>query len=249
MLKGKIYYTVSNKFREIDLATRKRREVYKGPDLHILGGIDAIDNNLFIIRRNGIEYYDLQNNTFKFIVGRGDSPLYIKEINSIFFYKYMKGLFLKNLDKDTPEELITERIGGFFHVKVSPSEIVYYNTDKKIEFYNFLNKTFRTLHITGYEPWASYPKKNSLICRNQEDKSFYFVNISTLEKEKIEIDKPNLIKWCIVPVEDYDCLVYSKIRVVLMAEYEDMYIYWVDEKKEQKYLKDVFIHFGTYVKD
>ena len=116
-----------------------------------------------------------------------------------------------------------------------------------MEVYDFTNKTFRGLEITECEPWAFYEKKNSLICKDKSDNNFYFVNVKTLEKEKLNIKKPKMLSRCVIVADDHDCLIYSKVRLHFLAEKEDMYIYWIDEKKEQKYLKDVFIWSGVYI--
>jgi len=256
MIKGTIYLG-GEVFNKIDLNTKKWEVIYGGATSEGFRGFrypNILNNDLLILCTGNklIQYFSLKDK--KFVpVTEGVKPVYVQEINSIFYYKYFyhnskEGLFQKKLDGSGQEEFITDNIYGVL-VKISPSEVAYYSKDKKIEIYNFINKTFRTIDITGYNPWAFYAKKNSFICREEDDKSFYFVNIATLEKEEINIKNPNLIKWCIIPVEDYNCLIYSKIRVVFIAEYEDMYIYWIDRKKEEKYLKNFGITSGVYLKD
>lgn len=258
MLKGKLFYTISNKIVEADIATKKQTVIYKGSDLEIFGSIGIISDKSFVVERQGIEIYDVTNASFRKMC-QGEKPLYIKEINSIFYYK-KDGLFQKNIATGGVELFITDNIYAYSPaiqsnviyypyptIKISSSEIAYYNRNDKIEIYNFMLKSFKTIEITHFIPWAFYATTNSLICKNESDGSFYFVDIVTSEKEKINIDNPNLIKWCIIPAESINCLFYSKIRVFFMGEYEDMYIYRISQKKEQLYLKDTYIHSGAYL--
>ena len=86
MVEGKIYYVVSNKMIEMNLATKKERIIYKAEGIQILNCLNVVNDDLFILERRGIEYYDVKKNNFKFIT-RGISPLYVQEINSIFYYR------------------------------------------------------------------------------------------------------------------------------------------------------------------
>jgi hypothetical protein len=250
MIKGTLYLggEVLNK---IDLNTKKWELVYGGATPEGFGWFEypnILNNDLFILCTGNIsiQYFNLKDKKFVSIT-KGERPLYIKESNTLIYYKYKEGVFRKTLGDNGQEEFVTNNIYGLL-VKISPPEIAYYNKDKKIEIYNLSNKTFRILDITDYNPWAFYSKRNSLICKSEKDNNFYFVNVSTLEKEKINIKNPKLVKWCVIPVEEYNCLVYSKIRVVFIAEYEDMHIYWIDEGKEELFLKNNQITSGVYAR-
>lgn len=256
-LSGKFIYVLSNKIKEIELNNRQNKFIYQGNKLFIIDEVNRLNNQELLFELENLEVSDMFVASFHLankklnMICQGVRPLYVKQINSVFYYKWdKKGLYKKSLDANESEHFITENI--YTHlcpppVQISSSEIVYYTKEKKIGVYNFQDETFRILDVTGYIPWAFFKSKESLICRNEANEYFYFINVDTLEIEKINIWMPKLVKWSIIPVEKYNCLIYSKVRMFSWSETEDMYIYWVDNKKEQKYLKDTKIDSGVYI--
>lgn len=264
VIKGMIYLG-GQIFGKVDLESRKWEAVYTGSGAIYCEYPNVVNKNLFILETKGfqIEYFDALLNKFTFIT-LGIKPVYVPEINSIFYYKDREGLFKKILDGEKEEVFITDDIYAValyiqpkvLHysnppIKISHEEIAYYNKNSRIEIYNFITKTFRVLDLINYEPYTFYTNKNSLLCRNKVDKKFYFINPATSIKEGINIKNPNLVESSVIAIDDYDCLIYSKFRggpFFWESEYKDTYIYWVSEQEEEKFIENDDVSFGVYIK-
>lgn len=261
-IKGTIYLG-GEIFGKVNLESKKWEAVYKGLNRIYCEFPNFVKENIFILETQGIqiEYFDAARDEFTFIA-KGIKPLYVPEVGSIFFYKDRLGLFQKVLEVSEEEKLVADnvyfsvypaqpemRYYGPPPIRISNEEIAYYNTDKKIEIYNFIKKKSRVLDVTGYEPFSFYANKNSIVCKNIADEGLYFVNVLTSAQEKIIIENPKAVESGVVSVSDYDCLFYSKHRSwpFWEAEYKDTYIYWVEDKKEEIFCKNDDISYGLYM--
>ena len=256
-MKGAIYLG-GEIFGKINLESRKWEAVYKGAGHVYCAFPNAISNNLFILETKGsqVEYFDVLSNKFTFIT-EGVDPLYVPEVESVFYYRYNQGLFQKSLEGNQEDKLITDNIHFSpdliqnSPIRISSEEIAYYTKDKRIEIYNHVNRRRRFIGVVACEPVAFYANKNSLICKDKTDKNIYFVDIISSNKEKLFISNSEFIGFGIVAIDGYKCLVYSKNRIGLRFwenEYKDAWIYWVDSKKEEMFLKNTDISSALYVK-
>lgn len=261
IIRGTIYYAnSSNKLRKIDLLNKERSIVYEVPRYQGLDYPNKVAPGEILLERvqGLIQTVNINTKNVRKIC-EGTKPKYIEDINTVFYYKWNSGLYQKKLDKGNSEIYITgnihtnyeseyqyEYIYAHHPVQISKSEIAYFGKNNQIQVYNYIDGTIQDLEIYGYEPWAYYNKANAIICKNISDKQIYFVNLDTLQTTRLNLRNPSR---CIIVVDAYNCLIYSKKAFGFHVETEAMYIYWVDDEREQKYMDDVILGNGFYMNE
>jgi hypothetical protein len=256
-IKGRVFYIESNKIIEFDLQSRNKKIIYEGEEAVLFNFLNYVDENLFILEvshiteGDSIQYLNTSKRNLEFII-EGRKPLYIASEKVLFYCDLNGNLYQMILNNKEEGELVASDVhrDSKSPIRISDEEVVYYTKDNKIAIYNFKKKEVETLNITRYLPLHYYKKRNALLCSYLEDEKLYFVGLNNQDVEKLDIK----IRWGIyghhdyIIVDEYDCLIYSKTKL-FPPMYEDMYIYWIDDKKEQKYLRDTKIVSGIYKKD
>lgn len=258
-IKGKIFYTESNKIIEFNLENRNKKIIYEGRQEPLFNFLNHISENLFILEVNhitegtSIQYLDTLKGELKFIV-EGAKPLYIAEDKLLFYSDLDGNLYQMRLDNAKEKELIASDVhtrSGYYSIspiRISDEELVYYTKDNKIAVYNFKKREIKILNKTNYFPLCYYKRGNALLCKNLEDEKLYFVSLYNQSVEKLSIGRVGYRRKDYIIVDKYNCIIYSKTKF-FPPEYEDMYIYWIDSKKEQRYFKNAPIGSGIYVSD
>lgn len=249
IIKGNIIYTVANKIELIDLESKKSKTLYRGSTDNIYNYLNIVSDKIFlvetynIIRGFQIEIIEISSGQVK-LEAQGSKPLYIPELDTLFFVRGNKLCVKKIGIADI--HIINENVHQFSKppIRTSEYEIAYYNKDNKIEIYNFNNKTIRVINnVEQCLPWAYIDSKKSLVCNSQINDNYHLINLNNPRiTEKLNIKG---LSENIIVTNDYKYLIYSKVGFSL-AERQNMYLYSMDDQKQFKYMNNITIVSGIY---
>ncbi|MFH1062629.1 MAG: hypothetical protein V1747_07080 [Candidatus Omnitrophota bacterium] len=248
-IEGELYCAFSNKIYKIDLDRLKSNVLYE-EEGSFIDQISFFKKDVFILQKKNKEIYkfNILEKDSDFIC-EGKKPIYVREANSIFYYN-KEALYRRSFESNV-EEKITDDIYIFAPkelksiyydeppVQISSQEIVFCNKDQKIVIYNFASKDKRILDFKGYHVWSGYG--DMLVCKKNDN--FYLLDIVTGNINRIKITP----RWNVIFVKGYNCLIYSSVRFFSLSEAEDLFVYWIEEKKEEKLISNCYVSSGIYL--
>jgi len=253
-LNGKLIFSVSHRIEEIDLKDCKRSTLYEANKdniynhLNWIGASDYIVENYNIKKGYQIELINILRGDSK-VLAKGSRPLYLAENKEIVFIGG-NDLYLMSIDSEQPPKVLSGNVHKYSKppLRISVSEVAYFDLNNKITILNLENRAMRSLSIKNCIPWVFVPRNKSFVCKSQDTGDFLLINSADDQNaEKMKIDAAKFgVRENIVISNDSKYLIYSKVRKISLSEKQDVYVYDLAQKKEFKYLKDITITSGVH---
>ena len=273
LLTGHILGAISSKIFHVNLEDDSLEDelVYQAPDVTgFIDSINYIDPDTIIFKEgfNIIESYIIKYNLQtqeKTRIVQGTYPRYIKQINSLFYYKLIDtSYWLMQLDLDDLDSIkpIAKVIGKcrFENGIASPlilditvigsDTILYADENFQIKKYNFITNEHQDTALENCIPLGYIEPLEQLICRkivmpinNSPDTEIVTVDINSWQEvENSLVPKYGFVSY----LPDINALIYSK--ALWEPYYYDLYLFSYDSNRAVKIRKGLFFT-AVWLKD
>lgn len=255
---GKVSYI---DFSGPDMASKV---IYQGASGSIISRISRIDNNTFLFDECS-EKCSIKLHNFKTghdeILRSGRLPTYVPKHETYFFYDESEDgqiwLFLTKLKNPIGKEkigpapkdvILKNKIRKSVTrpaVAISPDEIIFFGKDNRLYRYQITDKKIVHTELTNCEPILWRSAKKQLLYRDYKTKKLFLTNLVDDQKDEL----PKLFGgYGYTYSSTLDALIYRKARFQFpFGEAYDLFIYFFEEKKEEKMRSNMSIRSGFLI--